>query len=140
VQMGSRMTNLMADKPFPEPVDEFNRYRIGIMQTAYNPAEQEVKEMLHLIAYDISTLDAAGQKRLRLVAKTCEDYGVRVERSVFECDLEEREFSAFWAELSALIDPECDALIAYRLCRGCVSKTLSAGLVARPAPVLIYLP
>ena len=134
------MTDLMADEPFPEPVDAFNRYRIGIMQTAYNPAEQEIKEMLHLIAYDISTLDSAGQKRLRLVAKTCEDYGVRVEKSVFECDLEEREFSAFWSELNALIDPDSDALVAYRLCRSCVRETLSAGLIARPAPVLVYLP
>ena len=38
-----------------------------------------------LITYDVATRDAAGEKRLRRVARACEDYGVRVQKSVFEC-------------------------------------------------------
>ena len=40
-----------------------------------------------LITYDISLEDADGQARLRRVAKLCLDYGVRVQYSVFECDI-----------------------------------------------------
>ena len=41
--------------------------------------------MYILITYDVSTTDAAGRRRLRQVAKTCQDYGQRVQNSVFEC-------------------------------------------------------
>lgn len=44
--------------------------------------------MLMLITYDISLSDPEGQTRLRRIAKHCLDYGVRVQYSVFECDLE----------------------------------------------------
>lgn len=123
-----------ADKPDPEPVDDFNRYRIGV-SGAYIPAEREVRDMLHLVAYDITS-----PKRLRLVAKTCQDYGVRVEKSIFECDLEEKTFAVMWAELNTLIDPDEDALLTYQICRACVRETLSAGVITRPSTVLVYLP
>ena len=41
--------------------------------------------MLVLVSYDVKTLDAAGRRRLRRVAKVCQDYGQRVQHSVFEC-------------------------------------------------------
>ncbi len=41
--------------------------------------------MLILVCYDVSTIEAAGRRRLRRVAQACEDYGVRVQKSVFEC-------------------------------------------------------
>jgi CRISPR-associated protein Cas2 len=91
--------------------------------------------MVHLVAYDISD-----PGRLRRVAKTCLDYGMRVELSVFECDLEEPVFEQFWKELLDLIDSEQDSLLAYRLCLGCVRETLSAGMVVRPGKMLVYLP
>ena len=43
--------------------------------------------MLILIAYDVSTTDRAGQRRLRRVARACKDYGTRVQKSLFECQL-----------------------------------------------------
>jgi CRISPR-associated protein Cas2 len=43
------------------------------------------KIMLILICYDVATVDKAGQKRLRRVARACQDYGQRVQNSVFEC-------------------------------------------------------
>jgi len=42
--------------------------------------------MLVLITYDVSVVSADGRKRLRHIAKTCLDFGVRVQNSVFECD------------------------------------------------------
>ena len=51
--------------------------------------------MLMLITYDISLEDAEGQARLRRVAKLCLDYGVRVQYSVFECDIAPDQWVVF---------------------------------------------
>jgi CRISPR-associated protein Cas2 len=118
-----------------EVIDDYNRYKIGVTATSYNPAEKEFNDMLYLVAYDISS-----PKRLRLVAKTCQDYGVRVEKSVFECDLDEGNFNSMWKEINEIIDHDDDAVIAYRICRSCVRQTLSAGIIVRPGQVLLYMP
>lgn len=78
--------------------------------------------MLIIVAYDITDPD-----RLRLIAKHCEDYGVRVQYSVFECRLELEEFQRFWDELTALIDPKTDRLVAYRVCARCAREIRTAG-------------
>ena len=44
--------------------------------------------MLVLVTYDVNTETAEGRRRLRKVAKTCVDYGQRVQNSVFECLLD----------------------------------------------------
>ena len=40
--------------------------------------------MLVLVSYDVSTVDLSGRRRLRRVAKACENVGIRVQNSVFE--------------------------------------------------------
>ena len=45
--------------------------------------------MYILVTYDVNTMDKAGARRLRKVAKACLDYGHRVQNSVFECELSE---------------------------------------------------
>ncbi len=118
-----------------ELIDQYTCYFPGEADPGhYDPAEKEHKHMMHLVAYDISD-----PKRLRLVAKTCEDFGVRVEYSVFECDLSEIQFQSFWQEINSYIDEDEDSLLAYTLCAGCVKKTLTAGGVIRPRKVLIYI-
>ena len=109
-------------------------YKIGIADNRWIPAETEFKNMLHLVAYDICS-----PKRLRLVAKTCLDYGVRVEKSVFECDLDEATFASFWDRLNEIIEPDEDALVAYRICRTCVKDILSAGALYRPIQRIAYI-
>ena len=47
--------------------------------------------MLVLITYDVNTETASGKKRLRKVAKQCENYGRRVQNSVFECILDQAQ-------------------------------------------------
>lgn len=108
-------------------------YEVGL-DAPFDPAEDPIREMLHLVAYDICS-----PKRLRHAAAVCENYGVRVEKSVFECDLSEAQFASFWEELLSKIDPEEDALVAYGICRSCVKKTLSAGVVDRPEKPLAYI-
>jgi CRISPR-associated protein Cas2 len=56
-------------------------------------------QMLTLVAYDITD-----PKRLHRAAKVCEDWGLRIQYSVFECRLESQAFDTFWGELSATID------------------------------------
>ena len=41
-----------------------------------------------LITYDVATGTPEGRRRLRAVARACEDWGQRVQHSVFECELD----------------------------------------------------
>ena len=68
-----------------------------------------------LITYDVQTIDKAGQKRLRQAAKACENWGQRVQNSVFECKLDPAQYTALKAELNDLIDPATDSLRFYLL-------------------------
>lgn len=71
--------------------------------------------MYVIIAYDINTETAAGQKRLRKVAKQCENYGIRVQDSVFECDLEPGAYEELKAGLFDLADEKQDLVSFYHL-------------------------
>lgn len=71
--------------------------------------------MMVLITYDVSTVDATGQRRLRQVAKACQNYGQRVQNSVFECLVDASEWAALKIRLVELIDPELDSLRFYQL-------------------------
>lgn len=71
--------------------------------------------MLVLITYDVNTETAAGRARLRKVAKVCVNYGVRVQNSVFECNLDAATRRLVQHELTRLIDPDTDSLRFYNL-------------------------
>jgi CRISPR-associated protein Cas2 len=71
--------------------------------------------MMVLISYDVSTLTAAGRRRLRRVARACLDFGQRVQLSVFECQLEPAQWTALKHRLIAEIDPGTDSLRFYYL-------------------------
>ena len=83
--------------------------------------------MLVLVTYDVNTETAAGRKRLRKVAKSCVDYGQRVQNSVFECLLDAAQYAAFKAKLAALIDPDTDSLRFYQLGNNYKSKVEHIG-------------
>jgi CRISPR-associated protein Cas2 len=68
-----------------------------------------------LVTYDVSTSDAAGERRLRRVAKICEGFGQRVQNSVFECTLNEAQLEQLLARLEKAIDDDQDSLRIYRL-------------------------
>jgi CRISPR-associated protein Cas2 len=70
-----------------------------------------------LVAYDVSTETLAGRKRLRRVARTCLDFGQRVQKSLFECEVDPAQWIALRARLAAEIDPVADSLRFYRLGR-----------------------
>ena len=68
-----------------------------------------------LISYDVSTIDKEGKTRLRKVAKECQNYGQRVQNSVFEMDLDYSTFLKLKDRLIELIDEEQDSLRFYYL-------------------------
>lgn len=68
-----------------------------------------------LITYDVATSDNGGKRRLRAVAKACQDWGRRVQASVFECKVDPGQYIRLKHRLAALIDPETDSLRFYNL-------------------------
>ena len=71
--------------------------------------------MMVLITYDVNTETAAGRKRLRKIADLCQDYGQRVQNSVFECIVDPAQWTALRQRLIGEIDPESDSLRFYYL-------------------------
>ncbi|SIS53113.1 CRISPR-associated endonuclease Cas2 [Phaeovulum vinaykumarii] len=71
--------------------------------------------MLVLVTYDVNTLEEGGKKRLRRVARACEDYGQRVQFSVFEIEVEPAQWVKLKARLEDIIHPEHDSLRFYYL-------------------------
>ena len=92
------------------------------------------KPMLSIVAYDI-----ADPKRLARAARVCEDWGVRVQYSIFECRLEEHEFQQFWLQLLMEIDEEEDRIVAYKIDAKCAKETLTAGQMVCSEKVVCYL-
>ena len=71
--------------------------------------------MLVIVCYDVNTETKAGRRRLRRVARVCEGVGQRVQKSVFECQVEQAQFEALERALLAEIDTGFDCLRLYRL-------------------------
>jgi len=68
-----------------------------------------------LITYDVSTETKKGKSRLRRVSKKCQDYGQRVQNSVFECLIDPAQLKQLQDKLLKIIDPEVDSLRFYYL-------------------------
>ena len=71
--------------------------------------------MMVLVTYDVSTETPEGRKRLRKVAKACENRGQRVQNSVFECLLDPAQWTELRARLMSEVDLEKDSLRFYFL-------------------------
>lgn len=118
--------------PTPLPTDWFP----PLLPTASDLAGHRcgAAQMLTLVAYDITA-----PKRLHRVACICEDWGLRVQYSVFECRLEAASFDRFWAELTAAIDPATDRLVAYKICTKCAREIHSQGVQTHNEKVVAYV-
>jgi len=87
--------------------------------------------MLVLVTYDVSTVESAGQRRLRRVARACSDYGVRVQKSVFECQVGNAEWVQLRHRLLKEMKPEEDSIRFYFLDTEAAGKTEHHG-VSKP--------
>ena len=68
-----------------------------------------------LITYDVSTETEGGKKRLRKVAKQCQNYGQRVQNSVFECILDAALLKQLQFKLAEIMDVNKDSIRYYYL-------------------------
>lgn len=71
--------------------------------------------MLIIVTYDVSTESKEGRRRLRRVAKVCEGVGQRVQKSVFECRVDQMQYEELERNLLAEINEKEDCLRLYRL-------------------------
>ena len=87
--------------------------------------------MLVLVSYDVSTETPEGKRRLRRVAEVCQDYGQRVQLSVFECLVGDKELALLRNRLLTELDEEEDKLRLYFLDQAARQKTEHYG-TAKP--------
>ncbi|MCE1157674.1 MAG: CRISPR-associated endonuclease Cas2 [Spirochaetia bacterium] len=71
--------------------------------------------MFVLVSYDVAISSPGGKKRLRRVAKTCLNFGQRVQFSIFECVVEPAQWVVLKNQLESIIDTEHDSLRYYYL-------------------------
>lgn len=71
--------------------------------------------MFVIVSYDVATSDDGGQRRLRRVARACQDYGQRVQFSVFECIVDPAQWAKLKDRLISEINPDKDSLRFYYL-------------------------
>ena len=71
--------------------------------------------MLIIVTYDVSTETREGRRRLRRIAKVCEGIGQRVQKSVFECRVNQMQYEELERNLLAEINDKQDNLRLYRL-------------------------
>jgi len=119
-------------QPDPAPLDDW--WFQAFQQLPYERNPPGEKEMLTVVAYDI-----ADPKRLARVAKICQDFGVRVQYSIFECHLPEDEFEDLWLSLLETIDESEDRIVAYKLDARCARQTMTAGTMVCSERVVCYL-
>ena len=87
--------------------------------------------MLILVTYDVSFDSDGGKRRLRQIAKVCQDYGIRLQYSVFECDIDPAQWVQFKQKLFDIYDEEVDSLRFYKLGKSGQQKIEHYG--AKPA-------
>ncbi len=81
----------------------------------------------YLIVYDIRN-----SVRLQRIAKIAEDYGLRMQKSVFQAELEDAELSQMKRRMLTIIEPEEDGIKIFRLCESCEARRTGAG-IGKPA-------
>jgi CRISPR-associated protein Cas2 len=83
--------------------------------------------MLVVVTYDVSTETSAGRRRLRRVAKVCESMGQRVQKSVFECQVNDMQMEVLERRLVAEIDETADNLRFYRITESALVRVKQYG-------------
>ncbi len=78
--------------------------------------------MIYFVSYDV-----AQPKRLVKVAKTLENFGIRIQFSFFECEMEKEQLEDLKNSLLEILDLEEDSLLIYPLCQDCAAKTTTLG-------------
>ena len=83
--------------------------------------------MMILLAYDVDTKTPCGRRRLHETARLCESMGTRVQRSLFEMQLDPEQLAELKSHLTKLIDPETDSIRIYHLSGRARERTETLG-------------
>lgn len=86
-----------------------------------------MKRLLVLVTYDVAVSKPSGAKRLRRVAKVCEQYGIRVQNSVFECKVDATQYKQLQYALLAEINEQEDSIRFYEMGNKYKNKVLHFG-------------
>ncbi|WP_019632231.1 CRISPR-associated endonuclease Cas2 [Actinomadura atramentaria] len=86
-----------------------------------------------LLTYDVSTVTPEGKNRLRRVAKLCEGYGLRVQKSVFEIVCTDADLLTLLDKIQRIIDGAEDSIRVYRVPKGSFRTVKTLG-IAEPLP------
>lgn len=78
------------------------------------------------MGYVVISYDVSDDGKRHKVASTLEDYGKRVQYSVFECTLDEKGLDELLERLKSLVESE-DSIRAYRICRSCLRRVIVLG-------------
>ncbi|GAB6088500.1 CRISPR-associated endonuclease Cas2 [Spirochaeta dissipatitropha] len=87
--------------------------------------------MMVLISYDVAVTSPGGARRLRKIAKECQNYGQRVQYSVFECVIDPGQWARLKHTLEGIINAELDSLRYYYLGKNYRNRVEHVG--AKPA-------
>lgn len=71
--------------------------------------------MMVVVVYDISGTEGNASKRHRNVVRTCQKYGVRVQKSVFECKVDAEQYCRMKRAIADVIDSQKDSVRLYML-------------------------
>lgn len=95
--------------------------------------------MIFLVSYDIPS-SKLGDRRRAALAKKLEGWGLRVQFSIFEVELDPQKLPLMIADLQDTIDATEDSVRVYPLCGTCMSRMTRLGVeaVVERAPVLIW--
>lgn len=118
----------------PETIQETTWWQEAFPMAPYEKGAPGAGEMLVVIAYDI-----ADQRRLAKVAKACQDFGVRVQYSIFECHLDDDGFNDLWLRVLSVIDEDEDRVVAYKLDARCAREVETAGTMVCSEQAVCYL-
>lgn len=85
--------------------------------------------MMVLVTYDVETITLQGRRRLRLVARECQNFGQRVQNSVFECVVTGSQLVLLESKIESIIDKNVDSVRFYRLGKGWENKIKVIGKI-----------
>jgi len=78
--------------------------------------------MIYMMCYDI-----CNPKRLTKTAKTLENYGLRIQKSFFQCEMKKTTMESLKNEIIKIIDTKKDFFFIYPLCEDCTRKAIKIG-------------
>jgi len=78
--------------------------------------------MIYMLCYDVSD-----PKRLRKVARLLENFGIRVQKSFFQCEMNEKKLKMIEKQMLSVINIKKDYFYIYPLCEICSKKALTDG-------------